>query len=366
MQALEHAELPSSRRMSRAEDAVTLALSAWLVFGIYLDGWAHNTGTMVEGFFTPWHAALYSGFAVSAGWISFSVWRRRLPWGSRRDTVPAGYAPAVAGAIVFLVSGAADLTWHLVFGIERGVSALLSPTHLGLFVGGLLIITAPLRAAWTDPDHNENARFSTVLPAVGSAALAGCVTIFILQEFAQLRDNSFVTVSTALGISFIRPISTFTFTLNVEAGIAAFVIGSLTLFVPVLLLARRFRVTGAMVASVMLTQVILLQALQGFSDAGLVVLGVAGTGVVCLLAKLLRPRPSQRWTLLAFAGMAPTLFWGVFLLGVGLHDHGLGWRPEVWGGGLVWSALSMVGVAMALTAAPVARAPGAVASGDAR
>lgn len=57
---------------------------------------------------------------------------------------------------------------------------------------------------------------------------------------------------------------------------------------------------------------------------------------------------------LCFAALAPPLFWGIFLLGVGRHDHGLGWKPELWGGGLVWSALSVLGVAWALTAAPVA------------
>jgi hypothetical protein len=60
-----------------------------------------------------------------------------------------------------------------------------------------------------------------------------------------------------------------------------------------------------------------------------------------------------RMLLLAFAGLGPALFWGVFFLGVGLHDHGLGWKPELWGGGLAWSALSVLGVAWALTATPV-------------
>jgi len=356
MQALEPRGLPNPRRMSQREDAVTLILATWLVLGIFLDGWAHNTGTLVESFFTPWHAALYSGFAASASWIGFSLWRRRVAGGSLRDAVPPGYLPAVAGVVIFLGSGAGDVTWHLLFGIERSVAALLSPTHLGLFAGGLLIITAPLRAAWTDPERNEDARFVGLFPAIGSATLAGCLSIFILQEFAQLRDNVFVTVNTALDISVIRPISDFTFNLNVEAGTAAFIVGSVTLFVPTLLLARRFRITASMVATVMGFQIVLLQALQGFSDPGLVALGVVGTAIVCVAVAMIKPAPSRRPALLAFAGIAPPLFWSVFLLGVGLHDHGLGWKPELWGGGLVWSALSVLAVAWALTAAPVLRA----------
>lgn len=356
MYQVETTEMSPSRRMSPAEDGTTVALTAWLVFGIFLDGWAHNTGTLVESFFTPWHAALYSGFVATAAWIAWSVWRRRAAVTGWRDAVPTGYRAAVAGVVIFLVSGAGDLTWHLTFGIERGVAALLSPTHLGLFVGALLMITAPLRAALAHAGSDEDARLRRLAPAVASATLAGCMTIFILQEFAQLRENGFVTVGTARGIGFIHPITNVTSTFNIEAGIAAFVIGSLTLFVPLLMLARRFELTVPMVATVMGVQVILLQALQGFNDPGLVALGLIGTAAVCVTTRALRPAPARRPALLVFAGLAPPLFWGVFLLGVDLHDHGLGWKPELWGGGLAWSALSVLGVALALTPAPVVEA----------
>ena len=36
----------------------------WFIFGLYLDGWAHNNIGGLESFFTPWHAVFYSGFAV--------------------------------------------------------------------------------------------------------------------------------------------------------------------------------------------------------------------------------------------------------------------------------------------------------------
>ncbi len=350
MQALELR--PLALRMSRREDAITIIFSTWLVCGIFLDGWAHNTGTLVESIFTPWHAALYTGFAASAGWIGVAVRRRRLAGLSWKEAVPPGYLPAVFGVAIFLVSGASDLTWHLFFGIERSVAALLSPTHLGLFVGALLIVTAPLRAAWSDPELSEDASYRHLLPAIASATLSGCLTIFILQDYAQLRQNAFVSVNAAALMALIRPITDL-FNLNVEAGIAAFILGSVTLFVPMLLLARRFRITSAIAATVIGVQVVLLQALQGFSDPGLVVLGLLGSGVVCLIAKMITPAASRRGALLIFAGSAPTLFWGVFLLGVDLHDHGLGWKPELWGGGLVWSGLTVLGIAWALTAVPI-------------
>src|SRR5919201_3885658 len=47
----------------------------------------------------------------------------------------------------------ADMTWHLLFGIEANVEALLSPTHLILALGMTLILTGPLRAAWRRADE---------------------------------------------------------------------------------------------------------------------------------------------------------------------------------------------------------------------
>ena len=47
MYAIERWDVAQPRRMSPKEDMVTLALAGWLVFGIFLDGWAHHTGTLV-------------------------------------------------------------------------------------------------------------------------------------------------------------------------------------------------------------------------------------------------------------------------------------------------------------------------------
>ncbi|MGH2358015.1 MAG: hypothetical protein ACRDGJ_08370, partial [Candidatus Limnocylindria bacterium] len=138
-------------RMGWREDLVTAALAAWLVVGLFVDGWAHNTRPLLETFFTPWHAVFYSGFAALATWVGWSVSRRRRPGLSWRAAVPPGYGLAVVGLGLFLASGVGDMAWHLVFGIEQDIDALLSQTHLGLFLGALLAVTAPLRSAWADP-----------------------------------------------------------------------------------------------------------------------------------------------------------------------------------------------------------------------
>ena len=62
--------------------------------------------------------------------------------------MPPGYELAIVGVLIFMAGGVGDMIWHEIFGIEIGVEALLSPTHLILAVGMTLIISGPFRAGW--------------------------------------------------------------------------------------------------------------------------------------------------------------------------------------------------------------------------
>ncbi|HEX3621475.1 MAG TPA: hypothetical protein VHT97_04085 [Acidimicrobiales bacterium] len=148
-------------RLSRREDAITVACTSWLILGLFVDGWAHNH-QKPESFFTPWHALLYSGFLATATWL----WSRY----ERHRGVPVGYGLGYVGAATFAIGGLADMVWHLIFGIEVNLEALLSPSHLVLFTGGLLILSSPFRAAWSDASQTSPplARF---LPALLSITL---------------------------------------------------------------------------------------------------------------------------------------------------------------------------------------------------
>src|SRR5262245_33483973 len=123
------AEPPANAAVARpAEDAVAVLLGAWLIGALYSDGWAHLNVPNLETFFTPWHLALYSGFVAIAVWTGWLARRHGRPgW-----RLPLGYGLGAAGVLVFAVGGVADLAWHQVFGIEAGVDALVSPSHLVL------------------------------------------------------------------------------------------------------------------------------------------------------------------------------------------------------------------------------------------
>jgi hypothetical protein len=327
-------------------DLVTAALSAWLILGLFVDGWAHNTRPLLETFFTPWHALFYSGFAAVAAWVWWSVWRRWRPGTSWRTAVPPGYGLAVVGLALFLASGLGDMAWHLAFGIEQDIDALLSPTHLGLFLGALLAVTAPLRSAWAEPEAPRRAGLGRLLPTVLSATLAGVLVAFMFQYLHPLDENVvslghldfLVEGFDAHQLGYVRD-------LGVIAGIAGFLVATVTLFGPLVWLARRWRLPAGAALLVLGVQVLLMQAVTGFADAGLAALGVLGAVAVEGLVLLLRPGGSGRqWRVRAFALAAPAAFWGVYLAGIGLHDGGLGWAPELWGGALVWSSLTLLGL----------------------
>jgi hypothetical protein len=160
-------------------DLLMTALSAWFVGGIYLDGWAHNhLDSSLETFFTPWHAVMYSGFAACGLALAVTALRNKRPDRSWLSSVPDGYAASLVGAGIFAAGGAFDLVWHGLFGIEADLEALLSPAHLILALGALLIVTGPLRAAWRRPGAPQGYAW---LPVALSMVFALSVLTFMSQ-----------------------------------------------------------------------------------------------------------------------------------------------------------------------------------------
>jgi hypothetical protein len=134
----------------RFEWAVLL-LSLWFLIGGYADAWAHIHRQM-ESFFTPYHAIIYTAMVASLVLFGATLRRNRRAGYPLQRSMPLGYGLSAIGSVLFLVAGFADMTWHLVFGIEVSIQALLSPTHLFLGLAGVLLGTGPLRAAWLRGD----------------------------------------------------------------------------------------------------------------------------------------------------------------------------------------------------------------------
>ncbi|MFI9525942.1 hypothetical protein [Micromonospora rosaria] len=330
---------------SRREDLVTLLLSTCLIGGALADGWAHtNVIETIEGFFTPWHGLLYAGFTGTAAWTFWVAYRRRAHaprwW---RDGWPAGYRVGALGVVVFAAAALADLTWHETLGVEVGLDASFSPSHLLLDGGALLLVTSPLRSWW----HTGEGGLRTVT-GVGAATLAAMTPTILLSHSSALLT----TAPT-------RPLGPPAEQQAALLGVDAYLVTTVLLVVPFLLLHRRRAapVAGtAVVAGVALFTLGMYEfpVSQTVAAVGAVGGAAVADGVLHRLDAVRGPAAALR---LPLAGAVFTgLVWSGHLVGLALAD-GLRWTPEVATGTVTLSAI--VGAVLGgLAARPAAPAPG--------
>jgi hypothetical protein len=294
-------------RAGWGDDLAAALLGTWVVAGLFLDGWAHVNQPGLETFFSPWHAIFYAGFLVSAVVLARLV--ARFQRGGRLDPalVPAGYGLGLVGMAMFVVGGVADGAWHTMFGVEVGVAALLSPSHLLLLSGGLLMVTSPVRSAWSSAQLPARAPATALLPALWATALTTAVVLFFFQYLSAFvtRAPSTPEVEGPDGL------------LTTIVGVASVLVTNLIVVAPVLLLARRWRLPFGTVALVAGAGAVGLTSLREFALGALVPALVAGG--------------------LAAAVLVPLLLWGAWMATYAMV-YGVAWPPELWAGVLAWPA----------------------------
>ncbi|BCB88485.1 hypothetical protein [Phytohabitans suffuscus] len=296
-------DAPARPATTYRTDLVTALLSGWFTVGLLLDAWAHNNVPELETFFTPWHAVFYWGFVATAGWIGWTC-RHALRSG-RPDlrALPPGYRPAVFAVAGFAVAGIADFSWHSAFGIEQNIDILFSPSHLGLAVAMLVIVTTPLRAAWARPDLPAAPGLRRLLPSVLSVTFASTLVLLFLQ---YANAFSYVATDVVVGLSNLDEDLTAEFT-------SAVLVTNLVLVVPLLALARRWVVPPGTATILYSCAAVLCAAVTGFANTALV-LGLVGAGAaVDLLAAWLRPGPARPARVRLFAALVPLVIWTIYV-----------------------------------------------------
>ena len=201
-----HRKNPLPLPGQRGYDFVVLGLGLWCMTGLLIDVWAHTNGEVDDSFFTKWHAVWYSGATAYSAFILFALWRlAEIPpnltpsglWAFATN-VPKGYGASVAGIAIFGFSGFADMLWHSFFGIEGGLDILLSPSHLGLLIGLILTVMAPVFSGWQDPLSGKDGLTSQLVLIFGLAAawvpillITGQWDIFQLEvaDYCYLGNN---------------------------------------------------------------------------------------------------------------------------------------------------------------------------------
>jgi hypothetical protein len=328
------------QRSSWRDDMTTAALCGWVVAGMALDAWAHQNASELETFFTPWHGVLYSGFLVLLAWMAWKA----------LGGVPAGYGLGLVGAALFLAGGVADGIWHTVFGIEREIEAALSPTHIALFVGALLMFTTPLRAAWSSHRLAAAPSLRAFLPALLSLTFAVLLVSFLFFYLSAFRDPAATLPVERWARDAAGSFPALSYTRR--HGVASVLVTNLLLIAPVLLLLRRWRPPFGSATLLFVTVTAVTTATQELAHGQLVLAALAG-GLAADLAVAWSSRtagPAGAHRLVAT--VTPLALWASYFLVLQLRD-GIAWPAELWTGSIIFASLS--GLALSLLMAPPPR-----------
>lgn len=330
-------QLPQrAANISRVKHSVTMLTGMWLIIGVFIDGFAHNHG-VVETFFTPWHAILYSGYLACAVWIFILTFQNKSKahYGNWIEAVPAGYKLGVAGVIIFFIGGIGDMIWHTVFGIEKNIAALLSPTHLILLTGGLLILTSPYRALCAF-EKDETPTFRQLLPALTSVALTFAVMAFFLMYAWSFRNPLWMArEEDAVG-----------------RAVVDFLITTMLLIVPVLLVLKRWKLPFGTVTYFFVFESVLMAVLDGFREYGAIVILLISGLIADLLLSSIKDKDIGAWQYRGVFFVTPVLIWSLYFAGLRIFDT-LDWAPELWGGTIFLCGLCSLG--LSILAAPSVR-----------
>ncbi|MDP3703897.1 MAG: hypothetical protein Q8R78_05875 [Candidatus Omnitrophota bacterium] len=332
-------------------DVLVAALGSLLVGGVYLDGWAHLHTGLVDTFFTPWHGLLYLAYVALAAVLVGTVLRNRTAGFAGWRAIPLGYEPAVIGVAVFALGGLGDMIWHLLFGIEIDLEALLSPTHLVLALGGGLMVSGPLRAAWSRTrEHRLSLR--AFLPVLLSAAMILSVMTFMTQYMhpfgttwasairrpdMMLGPLAGAEISTGFSL-----ISYFAF-FEQLATLSGIVAQTAILMGIVLTMFRRWTLPVGSVALIMTVNATLITVMRDrFLDTGpLPLIAVAALGGLTadLLAARLRPFTGRPAALRLYAALVPAILYTLYVVALAV-DGGVWWRVHLWMGAIALAAIT--------------------------
>ncbi|MBT2547803.1 hypothetical protein [Arthrobacter sp. ISL-65] len=322
-------------------DLITELLGLWLLLAIFLDGWAHINLPSLETFFTPWHAALYSGMLATAGWTAVVIWRNRTPGQPLLQAAPPGYRGTAVGVVLFGLAGGLDLLWHELLGIEVSLDALVSPTHLLLGFSLFLILGTAVRSARAaghpgDLTWTPAAMFAVVLMTGLGAFFLVYASIFVrpgpTAVFTPLPVGTPGRIQAEMPVI----ISLMSYLLTTALIIAPFLFTLSTARRPV-----RGIVTLLVVAAAWLPVVMI--GLRPYSIAG-----AAGATVAALVADLLLTRVPDVWLgrrLPAVTAGIAALLWTGQLVAFAVVDA-IRWPVSLWLGAVVLSAAVAAGLAL--------------------
>ncbi|HSK88670.1 MAG TPA: hypothetical protein VK880_09950 [Anaerolineales bacterium] len=317
----------------RFEWALTLT-SLWILAGLYVDGWAHtNIPETIDSFFTPWHAVLYSGLAASIGVIGttyLSNLRKGYTW---LRSLPPVYMHSLLGAVIFVAAGNLDFIWHALFGFEEDVEALVSPSHLSLAVGGVLMISGPLRMAWERSRSQDN--------RIPWPALLSLFTVLGVFTFFTSFSNAFAHPNLVIGE--VPAADTYLWDTTL---ISYVLIPSLLLMGFILIAILRWKLPPGSLTFLIAGSSLLLFVMS-ISYSGqywqVLIAALLGGILADVLLNVLQPSRERVKALRWFSFLVPASLFLLYFLSL-ILTHGIWWNSNMWLGMIFFSGMTGLGL----------------------
>jgi hypothetical protein len=318
---------PSSteRTASPVFTAVFLLLCIWFVGGVYIDGWAHNNiPDLIDSFFSPWHAILYSGHAALLIFLLGNALMGKFKGASWKTVLPIGYGYSLIGALMFLFGGVFDLVWHEIFGIEENIDALMSPSHLLLALGGTFIVTGPFRAWLMRDASTQRQDFLSQIPPLLSLTFALSLVTFMTQfaHFAEIRSAG---TGTPFDIVYYQDLSQ-------GLSIAGFMLETVFLVGALCLFMRHAKIAAGGAFLIIFMNTVAMAIMK---DSHIVILaGVAG-GIAAELWFRSMPESQKDLYRFRFGAVAvPMVLQLVYFISL-MATEGVWWTVHLWTGAVV-------------------------------
>jgi hypothetical protein len=324
-------------------DWLMLLVGMWPLVGALTDANAHINDPQLETFFTPWHALLYSGVLAVGLCIGYVAWRNHQRGYAWTRAVPPGYGLTLVGVGVLGVAGIGDLIWHSLYGIERDIPAITSPTHMLIILGILLVVAGPLRSAYTRPA--AEVRGLAQLPMILSVLLMYTMITLPLQYLHPFsyRFAQFGNVDLFAN----KPYPVVDSYLAEGLGLASILVTTAVLMGITLYLVRRWQLLFGALTLILTVDIAALGALQ--RDFSLVPAAFATGLLADLLILTLRPSPARPNLFRLFAFLLPAILFTAYFVTLFLTSQVV-WIIHLWVGSIF--AAGWVGWAMSYLVVP--------------
>ena len=326
------AATPRRARGTPGLDWLIVVLNLIFVGGVCADVWSHRFFGPDNYVFSEYHVSFISALVLLGGVLAGAAWPQRragTPW---HLALPVGYTLTFAMVVVFFAGTLVDQVGHWVFGFERGFEALMSPSHLLLFLTGGLALGGAVRACARRLAEAAHPGLLPLLPLLINVALVlAWVTLANVAWMPLTGDPR--------GFPMVEAARTANPDVGQGYGVARLSLQTAVLMGGLLWLTQAVQMPLGGFTVVLALYGTCCSILMGSAMLWplWLLMGVASDGVY----RWLRPAPRARARFMAFGILIPIILWGLFygFLAVTHTGGGVWWSGYVWTGSLVYPGI---------------------------